>query len=55
MYWPGGHLGLVTSIISKIFISMYLIVYIQNLVKNGPVVSEKSMFEFSYINGLRPR
>ena len=28
----------------KNFISMYLKSYIQNLVKNGPVVSEKSMF-----------
>ena len=28
----------------NIFISMYLKVYIQNLVKNGQVVSEKSMF-----------
>ena len=44
MYGPGGHLGHVTSIISKIFISMYLKAYTQNLVKNGTVVSEKSMF-----------
>ena len=28
----------------QILISMYLKAYIQNLVKNGPVVSEKSMF-----------
>ena len=34
---------------------MYLNAYIQNLVKNGPVVSEKSMFYFSYVNGLGPR
>ena len=27
----------------------------QNLVKNGPVVSEKSQFEFSYVNDLGPR
>ena len=27
----------------QIYISMYLEAYIQNLVKNGPVVSEKSM------------
>ena len=44
MYEPGGHLGHVASIISKIFIFMYLKAYIQNLVKNGLVVSEKSMF-----------
>ena len=36
---------------------MYLKAYIQNLGKNGPVVSEKSMFYFSYVNdlGLRSR
>ena len=35
IYGPGH----VTSLISKIFISMYLKAYIPNLVKNGPVVS----------------
>ena len=44
IYGHGGHLGHVTSIISKIFISMYLNAYIQNLVQNGQVVSEKSVF-----------
>ena len=44
IYGHGGHLGHVTSIISKIFISMYLKAYIQNLVQNWPVVSEKSVF-----------
>ena len=34
---------------------MYLIVDIQNLVKNGPVVSEKSKFQFSNVNDLGPR
>ena len=34
---------------------MCLKVYKQNLVKNGPEVSEKSKFYFSYINGLGPR
>ena len=34
---------------------MYLIAYIQNFVKNGPVVSEKSKFEFSNVNYLGPR
>ena len=33
---------------------MYLKAYKQNLVKNGPEVSEKSMFYFAYINGLVP-
>ena len=41
--------------VNKIFISMYLKAYIQNLVKNGPVVSEKNKFEFSYANDLGPR
>ena len=35
MYGPGGHLGHVTSIISEIFISMYLKAYIQNLAKTA--------------------
>ena len=34
---------------------MYLIADIQNLVKNGPVVSEKSKFQFSNVNVLGPR
>ena len=36
---------------------MYLIAdnVIQNLVKNGPVVSEKSKFQFSNVNDLGPR
>ena len=34
---------------------MYLKAYIQNLVKNGPVVSEKSKIKFLYVNGLRSR
>ena len=37
-------IGHVTSIILMIFISMYVKAYIQNLVKNGLVVSEKSIF-----------
>ena len=44
IYGHAGHLGYVTSIISKIFISMYIKAYIQNLVQNGPVVFEKSVF-----------
>ena len=43
-YMNGSYLGHVTSIILLIFILMYLKVYIQNLAKNGPVISEKSMF-----------
>ena len=34
---------------------MYLKVYKQNWVKNGLEVSEKSKFNFSYINGIGPR
>ena len=37
------------------FIFMYLIADIQKLVKNGPVVSEKSTFQFSNVNELGPR
>ena len=33
---------------------MYLKAYIQNLFKNGVVVSEKSKFLFSYVNDLGP-
>ena len=33
---------------------MYLKKYTQNLVKNGQMVSEKSMFKFSYVNGIGP-
>ena len=51
------YMGMVAiiGIILMIFIALYLKAYIQNLVKNGPVVSEKSIFKFSYINGLGPR
>ena len=31
---------------------MYLKEYIQNLVKNGPVVSEKNKFQYSYGNDI---
>ena len=34
---------------------MYLKADIQNLVKNCPVVSEKSKFQFSNVNDLGPR
>ena len=34
---------------------MYLIADIQNLVKNGLVVSEKSKLQFSDVNDLGPR
>ena len=39
----------------QIFISLYLKAFIQNLVQNGPVVSEKIRFEFLYVHDLGPR
>ena len=44
IYGHGGHLGHVTS---TMFLNFHFLVpkaYIQNLVKHGPVVSEKSKF-----------
>ena len=55
IYGHGGHLGHVTSIMSSDFISLYLKAFIQNLVQNGPVISEKIGFEFLYIHDLGPR
>ena len=50
-----GMAAILTSIILIFFfISMYLKAKKQNLVKNGPEVFEKSLFYFSYINGLGP-
>ena len=37
------------------FISFYLKAFIQNLVQNGSVVSEKIRFQFLYIHDLGPR
>ena len=39
----------------QIFISLYLKAFIQNLVQNSPVVSEKIWFEFLYVHDLGPR
>ena len=39
----------------QIFISLYLKAFIQNLVQNGPVVSDKIRFEFLYVRDLGPR
>ena len=52
IYRHGGHLGHVTSIISTNFHFHVPKSLTQNLHKNALVVSEKSMFKFSYINGL---
>ena len=48
MYGHGGQLGHVTSIMLINFFYMYLKEYIQTLFKNGPVVSEKNAFQYSY-------
>ena len=37
------------------FISLYLKAFIQNLVQNGSVVSEKIRFDFLYVHDLWPR
>ena len=55
IYGRGSHLGHVTSIMLKNFISLYLKAFVQNLVQNGSVVSEKIRFEFLYIHDLGPR
>ena len=39
----------------QIYISLYLKAFIQNLVQNGTVVSEKIWFEFLYVHDLGPR
>ena len=56
IYGHGGHLGHVTSIMSSDFhFLVYLKAFIQHLVQNGPVVSEKIRFEFLYVYNLGPR
>ena len=44
IYGHKGHLGHVTSIMSCNFNFLVAISYIQNLVQNGPLVSQKSQF-----------
>ena len=55
IYGRGGHLGHVTSIMLINFNFLYLKAFIQNLVQNGSVVSEKIRFEFLYVHDLGPR
>ena len=55
IYGHGGHLGHVTRILLKNFISLYLKAFIQNLVQNDTVVSEKIWFEFLYVHDFGPR
>ena len=52
---PEKIFGHVTSIMLTNFISVYLKAFIQNLVQNGTVVSEKIWFEFLYVHYLGPR
>ena len=51
----GGHLGHVPRSCHQSFISLYLKAFIQNLVQNGTVVSEKIQFEFSIVHDFGPR
>ena len=55
LYGHGGHLGHLPASSHPIFISLYLKAFIQTLVQNGPVVSEKIRFEFLYVHDLGPR
>ena len=55
IYGHGSHLGHVTSIMLINFSFPCTKNSIQNLVENGPVVSEKSKFQFLYVNNLGPR
>ena len=50
-----ANIGHVTRIMLTNFISLNLKAFIQNLVQNGPVVSEKIWFEFLYVHNLGPR
>ena len=54
IYGYGSHLGHVTSIMLINFHFLLPKNYIQNLVENGPVVSEISKFKFLYVNNLEP-
>ena len=55
IYGRDGHLGHVTSIISSDFHFLYLKAFIQNLVQNGSVISNKIRFEFLYVHDLGSR
>ena len=41
--------------VNKLFISLYMKAFIQNLVQNGKVVSKKIWFEFLYVHDIGPR
>ena len=53
-----GYIGMAAILVMRpgsclqIFISLYLKAFIQNLVQNSPVVSEKLWFDFLYVHDL---
>ena len=55
------YMGVVATLVMRpatchqIFISLYLLAFIQYLVQIGKVVSEKIQFEFLYVHNLVPR
>ena len=55
IYGHESHLGHVTCTMLMNFINLYPSAYIQNLVENGNVVSEKIKLNLSCINNIGPR
>ena len=55
LYGRGGHLSHVASIMSSNFHFLVPESFLQNLVQNGIVVSEKIRFQFLYVHDLDPR
>ena len=55
IYWCGGHLGHVTSIMSSDFNFFVPKSFHKKLILIGTVVSEKIQFEFLYVHDLGPR
>ena len=55
IYWHGGHLGHLTSIMSSDFHFLVPESFHKNLVQIGTVASEKIRFEFLYVHDLGRR
>ena len=55
IYWPGGHFGHVTNIMSPDFHFLVPETFHTKLVQIDTVVSEKIQFEILYVNDLGPR
>ena len=55
IYWHGGHLGHVTSIMSSDFQFLVPESFHTKFGSNQHVVSEKIQFEFLYVHDLGPR